>query len=332
MSTDADSTAPDRQRRLQQDLLLRARSAAARRTPAAPVGAAPAGPGPAPRGIRLPLSRAQRRLWLLERLGGAGDSYHVPFATRVRGPFDPAAFTTALTALVARHGILRTRYAEHDGEPCQEVLPAPDAVPVPVVDTPAADAPGPLRREAARPFDLAAGEAVRALVLCHGPQDHTVVLTFHHIAIDGGSLETVAAELAALYAAAVDGTGRLALPAAPQYADHACREHEGVPGLRPALERWSALLADAAPPRLPRPSADPSRTPAGSPDGAPHSAAVRAVPLAATLPEALRASGAERRATLFAVSLTAAFAALHRLTGDDDLVIGVAGTHRGGTA
>ncbi|MYX40426.1 hypothetical protein GTW59_04895, partial [Streptomyces sp. SID89] len=62
------------------------------------------------------------------------------------------------------------------------------------------------------------------------------------------------------------------------------------------------------------------------------SAAVHAVPLAAPLPEALRALGAKRRATLFAVSLTAAFAALHRLTGDDDLVIGVAGTHRGGTA
>ncbi|WP_343243478.1 condensation domain-containing protein, partial [Streptomyces sp. SID8499] len=56
------------------------------------------------------------------------------------------------------------------------------------------------------------------------------------------------------------------------------------------------------------------------------------MPLAAPLPEALRALGAKRRATLFAVSLTAAFAALHRLTGDDDLVIGVAGTHRGGTA
>ncbi|NED35002.1 hypothetical protein G3I64_20980, partial [Streptomyces sp. SID8499] len=35
MTTDADPTAPDRQLQLQRDLLLRARSAAARRTPAA---------------------------------------------------------------------------------------------------------------------------------------------------------------------------------------------------------------------------------------------------------------------------------------------------------
>ncbi|MEV8070365.1 condensation domain-containing protein [Streptomyces sp. NPDC085995] len=355
MTTDADPTAPDRQLQLQRDLLLRARSAAARRTPAAE---GPAARSTVARDARLPLSRAQRRMWLTERLGGAGDAYHVPFATRVRGPFDPDAFADALTALVARHGILRTRYAEHDGEPCQTVLPAPRTVPAPVADAAAADAPALLRREAARPFDLAAGEAVRALVLRHGPQDHTLLLTFHHIAIDGGSLETVAAELAALYAAAVAGTGQPPLPAAPQYADHACREHDGIPGLRAALDRWSGLLADAAPPRLPRPTRNAARdaagtagntphAPAGTASRAPHaaagsadsaprpaagSAAVHAVPLAAPLPEALRVLGAERRATLFAVSLTAAFGALHRLTGDDDLVIGVAGTHRGGTA
>ncbi|MEU5540473.1 condensation domain-containing protein, partial [Streptomyces sp. NPDC020362] len=279
----------------------------------------------APQRGRLPLSRAQRRMWLMERLGGAGDSYHVPFATRVRGPFDPAAFSTALTSLVARHGILRTRYADHDGEPHQEVLPAPQTVPVPVVDTAATHAPALLQREATRPFDLTAGEAVRALVLRHGPQDHTVLLTFHHIAVDGGSLETVAAELAALYTAATDGTGRHTLAAPPQYADHARREHDGIPGLQAALDRWSDLLADAAPPRLPLPTTVVPHTAA-------RPAAVHTVPLAPTLPDALRQLGAERRATLFAVSLTAAFAALHRLTGDDDLVIGVAGTHRSGTA
>ncbi|MEU6478083.1 condensation domain-containing protein [Streptomyces sp. NPDC047017] len=344
MPTDADPSARTEQQRLQRELLRRARAGAARPTTAAAApGASPAGPGTdtAPADMaasdtlapgtarphaRFPLSRAQRRMWLMERLGGAGDSYHVPFATRVRGPFDPAAFATALTALVARHGILRTRYADQDGEPCQEVLPAPASVPVPVADTAAPDLAAALRREAARTFDLAAGEAVRALVLRHGPQDHTVVLTFHHIAIDGGSLETVAAELAALYTAATGGTGRPELAAPPQYADHACREHDGIAGLGAALERWSGLLADAAPPRLPH------RQGAPAPHTAERPAAVHTVPLAPALPDALRALGAERRATLFAVALTAAFAALHRLTGDDDLVIGVAGTHRSGTA
>ncbi|MFE0600404.1 condensation domain-containing protein [Streptomyces sp. NPDC058892] len=333
MPTDADPAARDRQQ-LQRELLRRARAGTARRTTAdagtvggtAPdrVAGAPAAgrPGRAPQAEGAPLSRAQRRMWLMERLGGAGDSYHVPFATRVRGPFDAAAFATALTSLVARHTILRTRYTEHGGEPRQEVLPTPHTVPVRVVDTDPAQAAVLLRREAARPFDLAAGDAVRALVLRHGPQDHTLLLTFHHIAMDGASLETVAAELAVLYAAATDGTDTHTLTAAPQYADHARREHDGLPGLEADLKRWGDLLADAAPPSLPGPT----------PDAAGRPAAARSLPLAPAVPESLRALGAQRRATLFAVSLTAAFAALHRLTGDDDLVIGVAGTHRSGTA
>ncbi|OKK21746.1 non-ribosomal peptide synthetase/polyketide synthase [Streptomyces sp. CB00455] len=332
MSTDADSAARERQQHLQRELLRRARAKNARRVTAEPAGATGPVPrdtghasGTAPQDTSVPLSRAQRRMWLMERLGGAGDSYHVPFATRVRGPFDVAAFTGALTSLVARHGILRTRYTERAGEPCQEVLPAPRTVPVPVVDTDATHAPGLLRRESARPFDLTAGEAVRALVLRHGPQDHTLLLTFHHIAVDGASLETVAAELAVLYTAATDGTGRHTLAAPPRYADHARREHDALTGHAAELDRWSDLLADAAPPRLPRPAA-------AAPPTALRPAAMRTVPLAPAVPDALRALGAERNATLFAVSLTAAFAALHRLTGDDDLIIGVAGTHRSGTA
>ncbi|MFE0271293.1 condensation domain-containing protein [Streptomyces sp. NPDC058992] len=355
MPTDAEPVPPARQE-LQRELLRRARAARRTSAPSAPSAPGATGAGTAAAGVAgearqdaaarphgtppdptragsasqtgdgglAPLSRAQRRMWLMERLGGSGDSYHVPFATRVRGPFDPGALGTALTGLVRRHGILRTRYLQHDGEPYQEVLPAPEAVPVPVAGSTVAEARQALQREVARPFDLAAGEAVRALVLRHGEQDHTVLLTFHHIAVDGGALETVAAELAALYTAAVDGTGGHGLADPPQYADHARREQATTPGLEEELRRWSGLLAEAAPPRLPRPA--PAR------DGAVRRAAVRTVPLAPRLPDALRALGAERRATLFTVALTAAFAALHRLTGDDDLVIGVAGTHRRGTA
>ncbi|WP_030774391.1 condensation domain-containing protein [Streptomyces sp. NRRL F-2664] len=328
MSTDADSAPHEQRQQLQRELLRRARAGTAGRAPTTGSPAAVGDPGrdtPAPQSEDVPLSRAQRRMWLMERLGGAGDSYHVPFATRLRGPFDVAAFATALTSLVARHAILRTRYTEHGGEPRQQVLPTPRTVPVHVVDTGEAQAAGLLRREAARPFDLAAGDAVRALVLRHGPQDHTLLLTFHHIAVDGASLETVAGELADLYAAATGGTSRSPLAPPPQYAEYARREHDALPAVAEELDRWSERLADAVPPRLPQPAAP-------APPTAVRSAAVRTVPLAATVPEALRTLGAERQATLFTVSLTAAFAALHRLTGDDDLVIGVAGTHRSGSA
>ncbi|MFE2140428.1 condensation domain-containing protein [Streptomyces sp. NPDC059456] len=342
MSTDTDSAAHDRRDRLQRELLRRARAGTAHRAKAEPSAATGADTGvgrhdghvghDAPRdavahAAGVPLSRAQRRMWLMERLGGAGDSYHVPFATRLRGPLDVAAFASALTSLVARHGILRTRYLERDGEPRQEVLPVPPTVPVHVADADPAHTPELLRRETARPFDLAAGDSVRALVLRHGPQDHTLLLTFHHIAVDGASLETVAGELAVLYAEYAGEAGPHTLAAPPQYADHARREHAALPGHETELKHWSDLLAGAAPPRLPRPTA--AATPRTS---ARATAAARSAALAPHVPDALRTLGAQHSATPFAVSLTAAFAALHRLTGDDDLVIGVASTHRSGSA
>ncbi|MFG2094189.1 condensation domain-containing protein [Streptomyces sp. NPDC048612] len=308
MATDTPAAAA-----LQEELLRRARSRAAR-------------PAPVPEAVHqgpAPLSHAQRRMWLMDRLGGGGASYSVPFATRLRGPLDLDALAAALTSLVRRHEILRTRYGQRDGEPYQEVLPAPEAITPRVVEADADGAAALLAEEAHRPFDLAAGPVPRALVLRHGPQDHTVLLTFHHIALDGASLETVAGELAALYAAATEGTTAGPQPAPPQYADFARREQAAADRLEQGLRHWEDRLAGVAPLRLPRPAHPPA-------DSGARPAGTHTVPLDPRVPAALRALGRGRRATLFTVALAAAFAALHRFTGQDDLVIGVAGSHRQG--
>ncbi|MER6845706.1 condensation domain-containing protein [Streptomyces platensis] len=297
---------------LQEELLRRARSRAAR-------------PAPAPEAVHhgpAPLSHAQRRMWLMDRLGQGGASYGVPFATRLRGPLDLDALASALTAVVGRHEILRTRYGQQDGEPYQEVLPAPEAMTLRVVETAADGAGALLAEEAHRPFDLAAGPVPRALVLRHGPQDHTILLTFHHIALDGASLETVAGELAARYAAATGGPAA-EQPAPPQYADFARREQAAADRLEQGLRHWESRLDGLSPLRLPRPVQPPA-------DGGARSAGTHTAPLDPRVPAALRELGREHRATLFTVALAAGFAALHRFTGQDDLVIGVAGSHRQG--
>ncbi|WP_411130061.1 condensation domain-containing protein [Streptomyces sp. x-19] len=297
---------------LQEELLHRARAAARTHHGSAP--SASRGEGPAP------LSRAQGRLWLTDQLEpGGGAQYNVPFATRLRGPLDVDALGTALTELVRRHEILRTRYGRRDSEPYQEPLPAPASVAVRLVD---ADGDGRelLAEEAGRPFDLSAGTVPRALVLRHGPQDHTVLLTFHHISIDGPSLDTVAEELEALYAAARDGIPYRE-PQPPQYADFARREYAQTSGLGEGLDHWTRRLAGAAPLRLPCSAGTDAQR-----------AATHTVPLDEPVLPALRDLGTQHRATMFTVTLAAAFAALHRFTGETDLVIGCAGTHREGRA
>ncbi|GHH42415.1 condensation domain-containing protein [Streptomyces candidus] len=323
---------PDTPAALQQELLRRARSRTAPR-PAEP-NPASTGPGSGSAsgsGVgsgtgRAPLSHAQRRMWLMDRLGHRDGAYSVPFATRLTGPLDLDALGEALTALVTRHTILRTRYGVHDDVPYQETLPAPATYPVRVVDTDTDGGPGYdelLTAEARLPFDLSAGTLPRALVLRHGPEDHTVHLTLHHISVDGHSLVTVADELGSLYAHAT-GVSVPPLPAAPpQYADHARREHAASGRLAGSLDHWARRLAGAVPPALPRPATPPSDLPD-------RPAVTHVEPLGPEVPGRLREFGRTRRATLFTVQLAAAFAALHRLTGADDLVIGCAAGHREG--
>ncbi|GAA2251928.1 MULTISPECIES: condensation domain-containing protein [Kitasatospora] len=270
------------------------------------------GSGPAP------LSHAQRRMWLMDRLGQGGALYNVPLATRLHGPLDLGALADALTALTARHQILRTRYGRSGDEPYQEPLPTAP-VPVPVVPAAPEEAPALLSAEAGRPFDLATGPVLRALALRHAPDDHTLLLTLHHIAVDGGSLPALTAELAALYSAALDRKPA-ELPEPPlQYADFARWEHSRADPLAAEVDAWADRLAEARPVPLPRRAHGGPRT---------RTAGLHTEPLPAETLAGLRRLGREQGATLFAVVLAAAFATLHRATGQSDLTLGCVSGHR----
>ncbi|MFD5465094.1 condensation domain-containing protein [Kitasatospora sp. NPDC127059] len=294
----------------QNDLLRRARN---RRTTAAATPEHPtaADTGPAP------LSHAQQRMWLMDHLGQGGALYNVPIATRLRGPLDREALATALTGLTERHAVLRTRYPRRGEQPYQHIEPA-GPVPLAVVDT-SADGTEQLAAEAARPFDLTDGPVLRALLLRHAPEDHTLLLTIHHIAVDGGSLPVLAADLAELYAAARDGVEpRLPQPGLP-YAEYARQERARGAELTAAADALAGQLAGARPLSLLRPVAPGARD---------RRAGLHAVPLDAATVEGLRQLGARHGATLFAVVLAAAFATLRTAAGQDDLTLGCASGHR----
>ncbi|MER7704102.1 condensation domain-containing protein [Kitasatospora sp. NPDC097605] len=302
----------------QADLLRRARrrtsatSATSATAPAGPAVPAAGASGPAP------LSHAQHRMWLMDRLGQGGPRYHVPLATRLRGPLDLDALAAALTGLTTRHHVLRTRYGQGDDHAEQTVGPAAP-VPLPVREATPEAATALLRAEAARPFDLATGPALRALVLRHAAADHTLLLTLHHIAVDGGSLPVLAAELAELYAAAADGRPSALPEPELQYADYARWERARDDRLTAAAAERAAHLAGARP--LPLLRAVPPGTPG-------RRAVLHTAPLTPATLDGLRRLGARHGATAFTVVLAAAFAVLRTATGGSDLVLGCAGGHR----
>ena len=75
----------------------------AARPAAAALPRAPDGP--------VPLTREQRRLWLLYRIAPESSVYSIPLGFRIRGALDSAALRTAVRALVERHDALRMTFA-----------------------------------------------------------------------------------------------------------------------------------------------------------------------------------------------------------------------------
>ena len=84
----------------------------------------PVPPVPRPDGWAMPLSFAQRGLWLIDRITPGSPAYHLPGAVRLSGPLDLATLEAALAGVVGRHEALRTVFPVLAGEPWQ-VLDAP---------------------------------------------------------------------------------------------------------------------------------------------------------------------------------------------------------------
>ncbi len=274
---------------------------------------------------------AQERLWFIDQVEPGGSRYNVPAALELNGPLDIDALRQAIAGLFVRHDALRTRFVADDGgQPLAVVDPASAEVPpLPMHDLSArVDADGDARRLAAaegrRPFALDRDPMLRASLIRIATERHVLLLVLHHIAVDGWSLGILVGELDALYRAARDGQPH-ALPPALQPGPAAAAERAFMETEACRVEEawWRERLSGA--PASHGLILDKAR-PATSQGRGGHVD----VPLPADMAARLAAFARAEGATGFAVILAAAFAALHRWSGEADIVIGspVAGRSR----
>ncbi|MFJ7260471.1 amino acid adenylation domain-containing protein [Streptomyces globosus] len=278
---------------------------------------------PVPRDGLLPASSAQQRLWFLDRLHGSSAAYSVPFAIRIDGALRVPALRAALQDLVDRHEVLRSSFAEEDGELVQRIAARlPLDVPCTEVSAPTEQAAEEdVLREigaAARiPFSLTQGPLIRAAVYRTAATRHYLFINFHHSVTDGWSEGVFARELWQLYEGHVCGTPA-ALPALPlHYADYAAWERDSLADgdLRRQLDHWLERLAGELPtPRLPADRPRPARpTFAGG-------TVLAALP--AELEQRLRDLCRREGLSPFAVLLAAFNALIHRYTREEDVIVG----------
>jgi amino acid adenylation domain-containing protein/HAD superfamily phosphatase (TIGR01681 family) len=270
----------------------------------------------------FPASFAQQRLWFLDQLAPGNPFYNLFTAIRLTGRLNVIALVQSFNVIVRRHEVLRTTFASVEGDLQQVIAPVLTMI-LSVVDLQSVPKPGRaavVQRlaviEAQRPFDLARGPLLRVTVLRLGAAAHVVLLSTHHIAVDGWSIGIFMQELGTLYTAYATEQPA-SLPALSiQYADFAVWQRQRLQGavLEAQLAYWKQQLADLPVLQLPT---DRPRPAAQTFQGARQS-----LVLSEPLSEALRALSRRERVTLFMVLLAAFSVLLHRYTGQDDIVVG----------
>nr|WNA11483.1 nonribosomal peptide synthetase [Kitasatospora sp.] len=175
----------------------------------------------------MPLSFAQRRLWLLHKMEGPSATYNIPLVIRLSGRLDVPALRTALADVVARHESLRTVFPEADGTPRQHVLAAETAAPrLMVTATTETELPAALEAAARYAFDLAVEPPLRADLFELSAEEHALLVVAHHIAADGWSTGPLSRELTEAYAARTEGRAPNWAPLPVQYADYTLWQNE----------------------------------------------------------------------------------------------------------
>ena len=269
---------------------------------------------------RIPLTESQREVWLATQMQPEANlAYNEGLSLVLTGELRADCLQKALELLLKRHEMLRATISA-DGRWLSvraELL----------LDLPVTECLGPKGQETladaeagemSSPFDLQRGPLIRFQLLVMSPIKHVLLITAHHIIVDGWSAAVLLTELGTLYTAiARDETPEL--PPAPHYGDYVDAERAFInsPVGTAHADYWLDLLRDAPlPPEIPLDRPRPvQRT--YSADRIDHR-------LDAGLVEAVRRLGTSAGTSLVATTLAAFAVLLRRVTGADDLVIGLA--------
>lgn len=271
----------------------------------------------------VPMSFSQELLWLLDRATPGMTAYNLTTVRRLRGALDVKALERALHTVVSRHEVLRTQFADVDGNMLQVVgQVSPSLLRHVDVSTVAADsresaAERAVSERATAPFDLANEHLFRPTLVRLADDNHVLVLASHHIVLDGWSMGIVLRELSEAYVAATQNRELSAPAPAIQFGDFAAwqRKQLAGPRLEELLAFWRGQLGDATEPlSLP---VDFARAAVPTFAGARQNVVLSSAQLTS-----IKALAAKYDATLYMVLLAAYATVLHRYTGRTDVLIG----------
>lgn len=144
-----------------------------------------------------PLSSAQKRLFVIEQLGGMGITYNIPQVVTIEGKLDVKKLEESFKMLILRHEALRTSFELVDGEPVQKIAQDVDfsiyytrADEKDIEET---------VLSFIRPFKLDKAPLLRVGLIEIDEKRHLLIADMHHIISDGVSGGILLREFSDIY-------------------------------------------------------------------------------------------------------------------------------------
>ncbi|MCI5116355.1 MAG: amino acid adenylation domain-containing protein [Candidatus Electrothrix sp. LOE1_4_5] len=271
-----------------------------------------------------PLSYGQQALWFLYQSDMESAAYNVALPLRIHSEINMLLLQNAFQALVNRHPCLRTTFTVHNGNPLQKINQY-QLIPFEWIDasswsqekiqTYLVDA-------YQKTFDLENGPLLRVHLLTVADNDHILLLTVHHIVVDGVSIWTLIEELGQLYALIKSGRQPLLSPLEYSYADFVSWQVQLIENKSEQLwDYWKTQLAGelpilSLPTDYPRPNTQSYQ-----------GASVHFV-ITNPLMSQLKKVAKNEQVSFYTVLLGAYKVLLYRYTGQTDILVGSPATGR----
>lgn len=267
-------------------------------------------------------TESQREVWLASQFGDdANCGFNESVFIHLKGKLDEKALEAALNDLRLRHESIQGCFSS-DGHQMVFYKDRPIALmrhdyQAQTESEAQARLKNLCRELVEQPFNLFNGPLARFHLIKFAPEQYSLVLTFHHSICDGWSLYVIADELGHLYTARLENQP-VDLPPAPSFAEYAVWERsEETAQLRAdSIKYWQEQYVNGAPSlELPYDNARPAQR------------SFAAVRMDKNLPidliGQLKKLAATNRSTLISTLMAGFVAYLHRLSGSQEIVLGV---------
>lgn len=275
------------------------------------------------RGFALfPATAAQTRFWREQQAKPGSPALNVAFRLLLSGPVESSKVEAALTYLIQRHEILRTGFIQPDESLKQQVWDEVDfhlaVIDMSRLTAEAARAESERigKAEAVTPFDLSSNSFIRATWLPKGREDGELQISFHSLIIDGWSFAIFVRELVDVLAALAAGRAPEFSPVDLQYGDYALWNEAFLSSdaIVPSRDYWRNELAGYK--RFEMPTVRPR------PGTRRHQGEIHSILLPKELTDRVIDLAKSRGLTLFSMAAACLSAALRKVSGQPEIVLG----------